>query len=78
MKDEKYYSDAGRDERLRSELIALFRGFGYDRYRMAKFESYDVYLKNKDYIVRAPWWAMVTFPEDITAQKYRQKAGRAK
>lgn len=50
MKDEKYYSDAGRDERLRSELIALFRGFGYDRYRMAKFESYDVYLKNKDYI----------------------------
>lgn len=50
MKDEKYYSDAGRDERLRSELIALFRGFGYGRYRMAKFESYDVYLKNKDYI----------------------------
>lgn len=39
-----------KSERLRAELAALFRAYGYERYRMAKFESYEVYLKNKDYI----------------------------
>ncbi len=37
-------------DRARVELIALFRRYGYDGYKMAKFESYEVYLKNKDYI----------------------------
>ena len=65
-------------------LLALFimtahlfslKSFGTDYFSYSPFSSP---LKNKDYIVRAPWWAMVTFPEDITAQKYRQKAGRTK
>ena len=65
-------------------LLALFimtahlfslKSFGTDYFSYSPFSTP---LKNKDYIVRAPWWAMVTFPEDITAQKYRQKAGRTK
>ena len=40
----------GATDRARVELIALFRRYGYDGYKMAKFESYEVYLKNKDYI----------------------------
>lgn len=35
-------------------------------------------LYKKDYLMRAPWWAMVTFPEKLTWQKYRQKSGRPK
>ena len=39
-----------RDDLLRVEVMALFKQYGYDRYRTAKFESYEVYRRNKDYI----------------------------
>ena len=39
-----------RDERISGKLTRLFRLYGYEKYRMGKFESYEVYLKNKDYI----------------------------
>lgn len=47
---DKFLKLLDRDERIRAELVALFGAYGYERYRMAKFESYDVYLKNKDFI----------------------------
>lgn len=48
------------------------KSFGVDYFSYEPFSSLAV---NKDYVVRAPWWAMVTFPENTTAQKFRQKAG---
>ncbi len=39
-----------KDDRLRVEAMSLFKKYGYDRYRTAKFESYEVYRRNKDYI----------------------------
>lgn len=39
-----------RDDKLRVEAMALFKTYGYERYRTAKFESYEVYRRNKNYI----------------------------
>ncbi len=32
-------------------LGKLYRGFGYSRYKMSKFEEYDTYVKNKDFLI---------------------------
>ncbi|MBQ7349163.1 MAG: ATP phosphoribosyltransferase regulatory subunit [Clostridia bacterium] len=34
-----------------SALCALFLKYGYKQYRMSKFEEYDLYAKNKDFLV---------------------------
>lgn len=34
-----------------SELCALYGSFGYVRYKMNKFEEYDLYARNKDFLV---------------------------
>lgn len=39
------------EESVYLSLRALYSGYGYKRYRMAKFEEYDLYAKNKDYLV---------------------------
>ena len=39
-----------KEEILRASVTGLFCGYGYERYRPARFESYEVYRKNKDYI----------------------------
>lgn len=44
------YMVLDKDDRLRFSALALFKKYGYDRYRTAKFESYEVYRRNKDYI----------------------------
>lgn len=41
----------GGDEKAFLGLRALYRGYGYKRYRMSKFEEYDLYVKNKDFLV---------------------------
>ena len=35
-------------ERIGFRLRALYSGYGYSRYRMSKFEEYDLYSRNKD------------------------------
>ncbi|MBR3640505.1 MAG: ATP phosphoribosyltransferase regulatory subunit, partial [Oscillibacter sp.] len=40
-----------RSEKLIFALRALYRGFGYSRYRMGKFEEYDLYRENKDFLI---------------------------
>ena len=40
-----------RRERLLLELRGLYRSFGYSPYRMSKFEEYDLYAGNKDFLV---------------------------
>lgn len=39
------------DEESVYKLRALYRQFGYCRYKMNKFEEYDLYVKNKDFLI---------------------------
>lgn len=38
------------EERAGLELHELYRKYGYARYKMQKFEEYELYLKNRDFI----------------------------
>ncbi len=39
------------EEQAVFELRALYRKYGYVRYKMSKFEEYDLYVRNKDFLV---------------------------
>ncbi|MBQ8893809.1 MAG: ATP phosphoribosyltransferase regulatory subunit [Clostridia bacterium] len=39
------------DERAIFALRSLYRQFGYARYKMSRFEEYDLYVRNKDFLV---------------------------
>ena len=39
------------DERVILRLRSLYDRFGYDRYKMSKFEEYELYVRNKDFLV---------------------------
>ena len=39
------------EERTLLKLRALYRQYGYAQYRMSKFEEYDLYAGNKDFLV---------------------------
>ena len=39
------------DERVALPLRELYRAYGYVQYKMSKFEEYDLYAKNKDFLV---------------------------
>ena len=39
-----------RQERISFRLRSLYSGDGYERYRMSKFEEYDLYSRNKDFL----------------------------
>lgn len=39
------------EERFVLPLRALYRRYGYSQYRMSRFEEYDLYAKNKDFLV---------------------------
>lgn len=38
-------------ERFLSSLSALYEGCGYSLYKMSKFEEYDLYVRNKDFLI---------------------------
>lgn len=38
------------EERTMFELHALYEKYGYSRFKMGKFEEYDLYVQNKDFI----------------------------
>ncbi len=40
-----------RDEQAALGLRALYEAYGYAQYKMNKFEEYDLYLRNKDFLV---------------------------
>ena len=40
-----------REERVMFELRALYQSYGYAQYKMGKFEEYDLYVRNKDFLV---------------------------
>ncbi|MBE7023278.1 MAG: hypothetical protein E7412_02310 [Ruminococcaceae bacterium] len=39
------------DERIIFKLRELYSKYGYMKYRMSKFEEYDLYVRNKDFLV---------------------------
>ena len=39
------------DEKIIFKLRALYAKYGYMKYRMSKFEEYDLYVRNKDFLV---------------------------
>lgn len=39
------------DEKAVFELRSLYSKYGYSRYRMSKFEEYDLYVRNKDFLI---------------------------
>ena len=39
------------DEKAIYNLRSLYRRFGYSRFKMSKFEEYDLYVRNKDFLV---------------------------
>lgn len=39
------------EEKIIFELRTLYDGHGYSRYKMNKFEEYDLYVRNKDFLI---------------------------
>ncbi len=39
------------EERAGYDLRSLYRGYGYIPYKMSRFEEYDLYVRNKDFLV---------------------------
>ena len=39
------------EERAVFALRKLYRSFGYAPYKMSRFEEYDLYVRNKDFLV---------------------------
>ncbi len=39
------------DEKAIFKLRSLYRKYGYTQYKMSKFEEYDLYVRNKDFLV---------------------------
>ena len=44
-------SDLRYEERITLDLRSLYRRYGYQQFRMSKFEEYDLYLKNKSFLI---------------------------
>ena len=43
--------DCGRSERAVFALRSLYRAHGYSQYKMSKFEEYDLYVRNKSFLI---------------------------
>ena len=48
------------DEKAVFSLRSLYRKYGYLRYKMSKFEEYDMYVRNKDFLISDN---MITFTD---------------
>lgn len=46
-----YESVTKRDERALYALRSLYRSYGYAQYKMSKFEEYDLYVRNKSFLL---------------------------
>ena len=45
------YGVLKQEEQTAVKLRALYQNYGYQRYKMGKFEEYDFYARNKDFLV---------------------------
>ncbi len=48
------------DEKAVYALRSIYKNYGYEQYRMSKFEEYDLYAKNKDFLVSE---SVITFTD---------------
>ena len=48
------------DEKAIFTLRSLYQKYGYRQYKMSKFEEYDLYARNKDFLVSD---SVITFTE---------------
>jgi ATP phosphoribosyltransferase regulatory subunit len=46
---ERYFSSY--DEQVTFALRDLYAGYGFTKYKMSKFEEYDLYVRNKDFLI---------------------------
>ena len=53
-------SPVTREESVAASLRALFSRYGYQPFRMNKFEDYDLYVRFKDYLLSE---SVITFPD---------------
>lgn len=49
-----------KEELTAFTLRALYAEYGYEKYRMSKFEEYDLYVRNKDFLVSE---SVITFTD---------------
>ncbi len=49
-----------REEQTMYRLRGLYERYGYRRFKMSKFEEYDLYIRNKDFLVSD---RMITFTD---------------
>ena len=40
-----------KEERAIFNLRTLYKSYGFSKYKMSKFEEYDFYVRNKDFLV---------------------------
>lgn len=57
---DKLLSLLSREELLSLKLRALYKKYGYGQYKMSKFEEYDLYASNKDFLVSS---SVITFTD---------------
>ena len=57
-----YINDCVIDEqeRISFRLRSLYANYGYSRYKMSKFEEYDLYSRNKDFLLSK---SVITFTD---------------
>lgn len=48
------------EERIIFELRKLYKQFGYQPFKMSRFEEYDLYVRNKDFLIADQ---VITFPD---------------
>ena len=48
------------EERIIFELRKLYNNFGYQPFKMSRFEEYDLYVRNKDFLITDQ---VITFPD---------------
>ena len=48
---QNFYEVLNNEERAVYSLRSLYKGYGYTQYKMSKFEEYDLYVKNKEFLV---------------------------
>lgn len=54
------FDAVGWEDRITLLLRTMYERYGYSRYRMDKFESYDMYMENKNFLKST---SVITFPD---------------
>ena len=59
----------GFQEKVTFELRGLYNRYGYTQYKMSKFEEYDLYAKNKDFLISDSVITFMDFSGKLMALK---------